>query len=92
VGSNVPLVSLAGRCVPRLADPKLLWLSTALCSTLAGNLTVVGSVANVIVLELAGPEGHIGFWRFLRYGAVVTGTTLVVGLAILLLEYAGGWV
>jgi len=92
VVSNVPFVILAGHWVPRLADPKLLWLSTALCATLAGNLTVVGSVANIIVLELAGPEGHIGFWRFLRYGAVVTGSTLVVGLGILLLEYAGGWI
>ena len=78
--------------MPRLADPTLLWLATALCSTLAGNLTVVGSVANVIVLELAGPEGRIGFWRFLRYGAVVTGATLVVGLGLLLWEYSAGWI
>ena len=92
VVSNVPFVLLAGHWVPRLADPTLLWLSTALCSTLAGNLTVVGSVANVIVLELAGPEGRIGFWRFLRYGAVVTSATLAAGLGILLLEYAAGWI
>ena len=86
VVSNVPFVLLAAHWIPRLADPELLWLATALSSTLAGNLTVVGSVANLIVLELAGPKGRVGFWRFLRYGAVVTGATLAVGLAILLAE------
>jgi Na+/H+ antiporter NhaD/arsenite permease-like protein len=86
VVSNVPFMLLAGHWIPRLVDPDLLWLATALASTLAGNLTVVGSVANLIVLELAGPKGRIGFWRFLRYGAVVTGATLVVALGILLAE------
>lgn len=92
VVSNVPFVLLAGAWIPRMADPTLLWLATALTSTLAGNLTVVGSVANIIVLELAGPKGRVGFWRFLRYGAVVTGVTLAVGLAILLAERALGWI
>lgn len=69
----MPFVLLAGHWTPRLADPTLLWLATALASTLAGNLTVVGSVANLIVLQLAGERGRIGFWRFLRYGAAVTG-------------------
>ncbi|MBK9517162.1 MAG: anion transporter [Anaeromyxobacter sp.] len=87
VVSNVPFVILAGAWIPHLADPTLLWLATALTSTLAGNLTVVGSVANLIVLELAGPKGRIGFWRFLRYGAVVTAATLVTGMGILLLEH-----
>ncbi len=89
--SNVPFVLLAGEWIPKLAEPRLLWLATALSSTLAGNLTVIGSVANIIVLELAGPKGRVGFWRFLRYGAVVTGVTLVVGLGILLVERALGW-
>lgn len=59
---------------------------------MAGNLTVIGSVANVIALELAGPSGRVGFWRFLRYGAVVTFVTLAVGLSILLAERALGWI
>jgi len=92
VVSNVPFVILAGEWIPRLADPRLLWLATALASTLAGNLTIVGSVANVIVLELAGSRGRIGFWRFFRIGAVVTGATLAAGLAILLAERALGLV
>jgi Na+/H+ antiporter NhaD/arsenite permease-like protein len=84
--SNVPFVILAGQWIPRLADPTLLWLATALAATLAGNLTVVGSVANIIVLELAGSQGRIGFWRFFRIGAAVTSATLAASLALLLLE------
>jgi Na+/H+ antiporter NhaD/arsenite permease-like protein len=90
VVSNVPFVIVAGEWIPRLASPPLLWLATALAATLAGNLTVVGSVANVIVLEIAGPRAQIGFWRFLRIGAAVTGVTLAAALAILLAERALG--
>jgi len=89
--SNVPFVILAGHWIPRMAEPKVLWLATALAATLAGNLTVVGSVANIIVLELAGARGRIGFWRFLRYGAVVTTVTLAASIALLLGERALGW-
>jgi Na+/H+ antiporter NhaD/arsenite permease-like protein len=84
VVSNVPFVILAGEWIPRMADPELVWLATALSATLAGNLTVVGSVANLIVLELAGVRGKVGFWRFMRYGAAVTAVSLAAGLAILL--------
>jgi Na+/H+ antiporter NhaD/arsenite permease-like protein len=90
--SNVPFVLLAGEWIPRLAEPDLLWLATALAATLAGNLTIIGSIANVIVLELAGSRGRIGFWRFFRIGALVTATSLAVALAILLGEHALGWV
>jgi Na+/H+ antiporter NhaD/arsenite permease-like protein len=53
---------------------------------------VVGSVANIIVLELAGSRGQIGFWRFFRIGAAVTATTLADGLALLIAEQALGLV
>jgi Na+/H+ antiporter NhaD/arsenite permease-like protein len=88
--SNVPFVVLAGQWIPRLAEPDQLWLATALASTLAGNLAPVGSVANLIVLELAGARGRIGFWRLLGYGALVTASTLAASLAILLAERALG--
>jgi Na+/H+ antiporter NhaD/arsenite permease-like protein len=90
--SNVPFVLLAGEWIPRLADPRLLWLSTALAATLAGNLTIIGSVANVIVLELAGSRARIGFWGFLRVGAAVTAASLAAALALLLAERALGFV
>ena len=90
--SNVPFVILAAEWIPKLADPRLLWLSTALAATLAGNLTVIGSVANVIVLELAGSRARIGFWGFLKVGAAVTATSLSAALALLLAERALGLV
>jgi Na+/H+ antiporter NhaD/arsenite permease-like protein len=52
-----------------------------MASTLAGNLTITGSVANIIVIESAKPETKIGFWDYFRVGLPVTILTLVVGWA-----------
>lgn len=81
--SNVPLVLVAIGWVPNMPDPVWGYVMLAVASTLAGNLTLFGSVANVIVMESAGPRGEIGFWRFLRYGAVITLVDLVVAFALL---------
>ncbi len=83
VVSNVPLVVVAVGWVPRMPDPTWSYVMLAVASTLAGTLTLFGSVANVIVMESAGPRGEIGFWRFLRYGAVLTAVDLIVGFALL---------
>jgi len=48
------------------------------------------SVANVIVMESAGPRGEIGFWRFLRYGVVLTTVDLLVAFGLLAAEHALG--
>ena len=66
------------------------WYQLALTSTLAGNLTLVGSVANLIVAEAAAKEGvHVGFLDYLRVGVPLTLVTTAAGLAILaLLGYA----
>ena len=84
--SNVPFVLLAAHWVPKMADPHLSWLSLSLVSTLAGNLTPVASVANLIVLELAADKGKIPFRRFLWLGALCTFVPLALGLGCLLLE------
>jgi Na+/H+ antiporter NhaD/arsenite permease-like protein len=89
--SNVPYVLVARDFVPGLQQPEYQWTGLAMCSTLAGNLTMVGSVANLIVLELAGDDGHVGFFRFLRYGVVITLATTGLGLFVLLLEMRLGW-
>jgi Na+/H+ antiporter NhaD/arsenite permease-like protein len=62
----------------------------AVGSTLAGNLTLFGSVANIIVMEGAGARGEIGFWRFLRYGSVITLVDMAVAFSILYAERALG--
>jgi Na+/H+ antiporter NhaD/arsenite permease-like protein len=93
VVSNVPFVILSAEWIPKLADPDLAWLGTALGSTLAGNLTLVGSVANLIVMDTAHRQlgrPAIGFWPFFAYGALVTSLTLAAGFAVLFAERALG--
>ena len=84
--SNVPLVLVAVAWVPHMPDPTWGYIMLAVASTLAGNLTLFGSVANIIVMERAGPRGEIGFWRFLRYGSVITIVNLVLAFGILAIE------
>lgn len=86
--SNVPFVMLARTWVPTLQDPVLGWHVLALGSTLAGNLTLVGSVANLIVFEAARGKVQISFWGYLRVGLPVTLLSFVLGLAVLLAEHA----
>jgi Na+/H+ antiporter NhaD/arsenite permease-like protein len=86
--SNVPLVLVAVRWVPNLPDPHQGYVVLAVASTLAGNLTIFGSMANLIVFESAGPRGKIGFLRFMRYGAVITIVTLAIALGVIFLEGA----
>jgi len=82
--SNVPAVMLLKSLVPGFADPRTGWLALAMASTLAGNLTITGSVANIIVVETARPDVEINFWDYFRAGLPITLSTLAVGLAWLL--------
>jgi Na+/H+ antiporter NhaD/arsenite permease-like protein len=86
--SNVPFVMLARTWVPALQDPELGWHVLALCSTLAGNLTLIGSVANLIVFEAARDRVKVSFLDYLRVGVPVTLASFIVGLAVLLAEHA----
>lgn len=81
VVSNVPAVMLLKSVVPSFHDPRTGWAALAMASTLAGNLTITGSVANLIVIERARDEVHIGFWDYSRIGIPVTLLTLAVGWA-----------
>jgi Na+/H+ antiporter NhaD/arsenite permease-like protein len=79
--SNVPAVMLLSRLVPQLPDPPTAWLTLAMSSTLAGNLTLVGSIANLIVLEGARRHGvEISFWEYCKVGVPVTLLTLLFGV------------
>ena len=82
--SNVPFVMLASHFVEGFGDPTLAWEVLALSSTLAGNLTLVGSVANVIVFELAGSRGRVSFVDFLKVGVPATLLSTAAGLVVLL--------
>ena len=86
VVSNVPMVLLAGPEMAGYADPRMAWVALALACTVAGNLTLLGSVANIIVAERAGPEHALGFMTFLRFGAVSTLVVLPTVMAALWIE------
>ena len=81
VVSNVPAVMVLKSLVPAFHNAQNGWLVLAMASTLAGNLTITGSVANLIVVERAHDEVHIGFWDYSRVGIPVTLATLAVGWA-----------
>jgi Na+/H+ antiporter NhaD/arsenite permease-like protein len=85
VVSNVPLIMVARHWIAGYEDPTRMWYAIAMASTLAGNLTIFGSVANIIVLELAKGRVKIGFFEYLRAGLPVTLATLAVGAAFLAL-------
>jgi Na+/H+ antiporter NhaD/arsenite permease-like protein len=78
--SNVPAVLALKPFVQGMPDPRQLWLVVAMSSTLAGNLTLVGSVANLIVAEKARQAGiEISFWAYARIGVPLTLLTLALG-------------
>jgi len=78
--NNVPAVMLLRTVVESFPDPQGGWLVLAMSSTLAGNLTITGSVANIIVVERAAAEGvTLGFREYFRVGLPVTIATLVLG-------------
>jgi Na+/H+ antiporter NhaD/arsenite permease-like protein len=77
--SNVPAVLLFTPLVGDLPDPRQAWLLLAMSSTLAGNLTLVGSIANLIVAEGARKTSPLAFGEYLKAGVPVTLLTLVAG-------------
>jgi Na+/H+ antiporter NhaD/arsenite permease-like protein len=78
--SNVPAVMLLKGLIPQFRDPHTMWLMLAMSSTLAGNLTITGSVANIIVVEKARTVAHISFLDYMKTGVPVTIATLAIGL------------
>src|SRR5207302_11208875 len=81
VVSNVPAVLVLKPFVGGLEDPQRAWLVIAMAATLAGNLTLVGSVANLIVAQRARRYGIVmGFRSYFRVGAPLTVLTILFGL------------
>lgn len=75
--SNVPAVLLLQGLIPPEATQS--WLLLAAGATLAGNLTLFGAVANLIMVEAAAAEGyHLSFWQHLRFGLPLTAITLTM--------------
>ena len=82
--SNVPAVLLVKPLVASFAEPRRGWLVLAMASTLAGNLTILGSVANLIVVETArAARVEIGFVEYSKVGVPLTLVTLLLGWLLL---------
>jgi Na+/H+ antiporter NhaD/arsenite permease-like protein len=84
--SNVPAVLLFKGFVTHLPDAQRAWLTLAMSTTLAGNLTVLGSVANLIVIEKARREVRISFWEYAKAGVPLTILSIAMGVWILSLR------
>jgi Na+/H+ antiporter NhaD/arsenite permease-like protein len=79
--SNVPAVLLLKPLVATLSNPRAGWLTLAAASTLGGNLTLLGSVANLIVAEMAAKRGvKLTFWEYTKPGVVITLISFVLGV------------
>jgi Na+/H+ antiporter NhaD/arsenite permease-like protein len=81
--SNVPAVLVFKPFIPHLANARQGWLVLAMATTLAGNLTVLGSVANLIVIQRAHREVEISYWEYFKVGAPLTLISILVGLMLL---------
>ncbi|MGH7246726.1 MAG: SLC13 family permease, partial [Pseudomonadota bacterium] len=79
--SNVPAVLLLKPFVEALPNHETAWLAVAMASTLAGNFTMLGSIANLIVVQRAAASGvRISFWDYFKVGAPLTLLTIIVGV------------
>ncbi len=86
--SNVPAVLLFRPLYPLLGGTPQIAMIIASASTMAGNLTVVGSIANLIVIEQARARGiKISFGEYLRVGLPIGILTLLVNAAVLSLHF-----
>jgi Na+/H+ antiporter NhaD/arsenite permease-like protein len=79
--SNVPAVLLLKPVIVTLSNVQAGWLTLAAASTLAGNLTLIGSVANLIVAEIAlKRQIHLEFWEYTKAGILITAISFVTGM------------
>ncbi|MCA0452651.1 MAG: anion transporter [Chloroflexi bacterium] len=83
--SNVPAVLLLRPEIGTLPNAQQAWLTLAMSSTLAGNLTLLGSAATLIVAEVAATRGvKLSFMAYLKAGVPITILTLIVGIVWLM--------
>ena len=77
--SNVPAVMVLKSLIPAFPEPDKAWIALAAATTLAGNLTLFGSVANLIVAETAKQQGiTLKFGTYLKIGLPLALASLVI--------------
>lgn len=78
--SNVPYTVLMTPIMD-VVNNENLWLALASSATLAGNATIIGAMANLIVIESAEKENvKISFWEFFKIGIITTLITLILSI------------
>ena len=88
VATMTPIVSHLASVIPAQAHHDVMWWSLALGGDLGGNLTAVGSSANIVMVGIALKSGHpISFWQFTRKGVLVTAMSTVLCALYLWLRY-----
>lgn len=79
VVTNVPFILLVKGEMARLPNPRIAWEMLAMASTFAGNVTLLGSVANIIVSEKAAEVGGLRFREYAKAGVPIALITTVLG-------------
>jgi len=88
VATMTPIVTHLASTMPHQEHHNVLWWSLALGGDLGGNLTAVGSSANIVMIGIALRSGYsISFWEFTRKGIVITALSTVLCALYLWLRY-----
>ncbi|HSL88311.1 MAG TPA: hypothetical protein VK870_03320 [Ignavibacteriaceae bacterium] len=67
--------------IPILENPDIGWFTLAMAITLAGNFTLLGSAANLIVIQTAKHNGvRSSFKEYLKAGIPITILSLITGI------------
>jgi len=88
VATMTPIVTHLASAMPHQEHQNVMWWSLALGGDLGGNLTAVGSSANIVMIGIALRSGYsISFWEFTRKGIVITALSTVLCALYLWLRY-----
>ena len=82
---NIPYVTAMSPVISDLSvglvgrQEHVLWWSLAFGADFGGNATIIGASANVVAIGLAAKAGiHISFWKFAKYGVLVTAVSIAM--------------
>lgn len=88
--ANVPYVLVVSESIGKMPSNEVLWFILAFSSTIAGNLTIIGAVANVIVVEKSRDTCHIKFSDFIKFGIPSSLLCFLAGMLIITFYHIGG--
>lgn len=91
---NIPYVASMSPVISDLSvglvgrQEHVLWWSLAFGADFGGNATIIGASANVVAIGLAAKAGHhISFWKFAKYGIIVTAVSIAMVYPYILFFY-----